>query len=131
MDYVLKQMEREGAVNVPGAVNAMRHQRARLVQTVVRFTVEHLMMGIVSTLHIHTHTHTHTHTYTHTHTHTHTHTTPHTPHYTARSSTSSYMTSFLSHCCMATLRYVSMTCTRGWGICSRWRRRVAGLDWRR
>ena len=55
MDYVLEQMEREGTVNVPGAVNAMRHQRARLVQTVVRFTVEHLMILT------HTRTHTHTH----------------------------------------------------------------------
>ena len=35
IDHILEQAGKEGVVNIPGVINKIRHQRMKLVQTVV------------------------------------------------------------------------------------------------
>ena len=35
IDHILEQAGKEGVVNIPGVINNIRHQRMKLVQTVV------------------------------------------------------------------------------------------------
>ena len=35
IDIALQQIEKEGIVNIPGIINELRHQRTRMVQTIV------------------------------------------------------------------------------------------------
>ena len=35
LDHVLEQVGKEGVVDIPGVINNIRHQRMKLVQTVV------------------------------------------------------------------------------------------------
>ena len=40
IDHVLEQIKKEEVVDIAGAINKMRHQRMKMVQTVVRMTLK-------------------------------------------------------------------------------------------